>query len=235
MTKETGMLTSTVATLHDNSAHGEDSYLVRDLGNNRVLDAVMDGVTERRGAEASQEVAEALEAASPASPDEVAAVLEATNARLYRMGWGRFVFTTAAVTLCLDDTLYVMSAGDSPVFLIRSDGGVQCLVSRTSGFMRSGVARALGMRQDLGRLYRAEVSLQPGDRLVLATDGISDCLTQNELTEIVLGAASPDEAAAGVESLIVSRQAAGHLPHELGGRFRPDDRTGIFRFFRSAT
>jgi serine/threonine protein phosphatase PrpC len=234
MTKETGMLTSTVATLHDNTAHGEDNYLVRDLGNNRVLDAVMDGVTERRGAEASREVVEALEAASPASPDDVAAVLEATNARLYRIGWGRFVFTTASVTLCLDDTLYVVSAGDSPVFLIRSDG-VQRLVSRTSGFVRTGVARALGIRQELGSLYRAEVSLQPGDRLVLATDGVSDCLTQKELTEIVLGAASPDDAAAEVERLIASRQTAGHLPHELGGRFRPDDRTAIFRFFRSAT
>ena len=224
------MLTSTVATLHDNSAHGEDNYLVRDLGNNRVLDAVMDGVTERRGAEASQEVVEALETASPASADDVAAVLEATNARLYRMGWGRFVFTTASVTLCLDDTLHVVSAGDSPVFLIRSDG-VQRLVSRTSGFVRAGVARALGMRQELGSLYRAEMALQPGDRLVLATDGISDCLTQNELTEIVLGAVSPDDAAAEVERLIASRETAGHLPHELGGRFRPDDRTAIFRFF----
>jgi len=228
------MLTSTVATLHDNSAHGEDNYLVRDLGHNRVLDAVMDGVTERRGAEASQEVVEALEAASPASADDVAAVLDATNARLYRMGWGRFVFTTASVTLCLNDTLYVVSAGDSPVFHIRS-GGVQRLVSRTSGFVSSGVARALGMRQELGRLYRAEIALQPGDRLVLATDGISDSLTQNELTEIVLGAASPDDAAAAVESLIASRQAAGHLPYELGGRFRPDDRTAIFRFFTVAS
>jgi serine/threonine protein phosphatase PrpC len=233
MMKETGMLTSTVATLHDNSAHGEDNYLVRDLGNNRVLDAVMDGVTERRGAEASQEVVEALEAASLASPDDVAAVLEATNARLYRMGWGRFVFTTASVTLCLDNTLYVVSAGDSPVFLIRSDG-VQRLVSRTSGFVRSGVARALGIRQELGSLYRADIALQPGDRLVLATDGISDCLTQDELRKIVLGAASPGDAAAEVESLIASRQAAGHLPYELGGRFRPDDRTAIFRFFTAA-
>jgi serine/threonine protein phosphatase PrpC len=233
MTKETGMLISTVATLHDNSAHGEDNYLVRDLGNNRVLDAVMDGVTERRGAEASQEVVEALEAASLASPDDVAAVLEATNARLYRMGWGRFVFTTASVTLCLDNTLYVVSAGDSPVFLIRSDG-VQRLVSRTSGFVRSGVARALGIRQELGSLYRADIALQPGDRLVLATDGISDCLTQDELRKIVLGAASPGDAAAEVESLIASRQAAGHLPYELGGRFRPDDRTAIFRFFTAA-
>jgi serine/threonine protein phosphatase PrpC len=91
------------------------------------------------------------------------------------------------------------------------------------------------MRQELGSLYRAEVPLQPGDRLVLATDGISDCLTQHELTEIVLGAASPDDAAAEVERLIASRQAAGHLPHELGGRFRPDDRTAIFRFFRFVT
>ena len=41
------MLTSTVAILHDNTAHGEDSYLVRKLSHHAFLDAVMDGVTGR--------------------------------------------------------------------------------------------------------------------------------------------------------------------------------------------
>ena len=37
------MLASEVATLQDNSIHGEDSYLTRDLGGNAFLDVVMDG------------------------------------------------------------------------------------------------------------------------------------------------------------------------------------------------
>ena len=44
-----GSLTSVVATLFDNSTHGEDSFLIRDLGNGHFLDAVMDGVTGHGG------------------------------------------------------------------------------------------------------------------------------------------------------------------------------------------
>src|SRR5205807_1540447 len=54
------MRTSTVAILHDNAGHGEDHYVVRTLNDNLYLDAVMDGVTGRRGWEASQTLAEAL-------------------------------------------------------------------------------------------------------------------------------------------------------------------------------
>ena len=43
------MLISKVATLQDNSAHGDDSFLSRDLGDNAFLDVVMDGVTGHGG------------------------------------------------------------------------------------------------------------------------------------------------------------------------------------------
>lgn len=224
------MLTSRVATLHDNSAHGEDSYFVHNLNDHAFLDAVMDGVTQRRGADASQAVAEVLAETLPTSGDDVVACLETANAQLHRMGWGRMVFTTASVTLCQNDHLDVISAGDSPVYLIRQDS-VQRLMSRTSGFLTSGIARALGMRQPLGNLYRADLPLQAGDRLVLATDGVSDSVTQDELADIVLSVESPEAAATEVNHLIVERQEAGWLPEDLGGRFRPDDRTAIFRFF----
>jgi len=65
---EEAMLTTTVAILHDNTGHGEDQYVVRTLDNNAFLDAVMDGVTGRRGWEASQIMAEALAAAPLTSP-----------------------------------------------------------------------------------------------------------------------------------------------------------------------
>ena len=50
------MLESTVASFQDNSAHGEDNFLIRDLGNGNFFDAVMDGVTGHGGEEASQSV-----------------------------------------------------------------------------------------------------------------------------------------------------------------------------------
>ncbi len=78
------MLESTYTTLQDNSTHGEDSFLVRDLGGGNFLDVVLDGVTGHGGGEASQGVAEALETASIASTGDLIAVLEDQNAEFSR-------------------------------------------------------------------------------------------------------------------------------------------------------
>src|SRR5207244_12100362 len=96
------MLTTTVAILHDNTGHGEDQYVVRTLDNNAFLDAVMDGVTGRRGWEASQTLAEALTAAPITSPADLRAVLEDVNDRLHRRGWGRVLLTHIEAALFLD-------------------------------------------------------------------------------------------------------------------------------------
>jgi protein phosphatase len=224
------MLTSTVATLHNNTAHGDDNYLVRPLGNNAALDAVMDGVTGRRGGEASRIVAEALAATVLMSPADVVAVLEDVNQKLYRRGWGRMCLTTASVALFLDGRLYVVGVGDSPVFLIRP-AAYQALFSHVSGFAQAGMARVLGAGDTLINLYRAEVTIEPGDRLVLATDGITENVTRSELVEIVRTAVSPGEAAERLTTLLATRQAEDRLPAPLGGGFRRDDWTAIVRFF----
>ena len=127
------MLTSTVAILYDNAGHGEDHYVVRTLNDNMFLDAVMDGVTGRRGWEASQALADALAVTPLTSPADLLAVLEDVNEQLYRRGWGRFLLTTIAAALYCDGMLHIMGAGDSSIVLIRSDTS-QLLSSRTSGF-----------------------------------------------------------------------------------------------------
>lgn len=221
-----GVLTSTVATLHDNSAHGEDNYLVRALGDHAFLDAVMDGVSRRGGGQASRLLVDALAAAPLTSADDVVAVLEEANHQLYQMGWGRFLLTTVAAALCLDGKLSVVGAGDSPVFLIRSDS-CQQLSNDVPGVF-------IGARKQLVNLYRAEVTIEPGDRLVLATDGVTDNVTRSELVEIVRHTASPQEAAEQLSTIMTTRYAGGRLPEPLGGSFRDDDRTAIFRFFSAA-
>ena len=93
------MLKSTVSNLYDNAGHGQDHYVVRTLNDNEFLDAVMDGVTGRRGWEASQALADALAVAPLTSPADLLAVLEDVNEQLYRRGWGRFLLTTIAAAL----------------------------------------------------------------------------------------------------------------------------------------
>jgi len=224
------MVTSAVATLHDNSIHGEDTFLIRDLGPNAFLDAVMDGVTGHGGEEASRSISEALAAAKLASPDDIVAVLEEINQEFFLAGGGRFLLTTVSAALFLDGRLYVVSAGDSPVFLIRS-GAFRQLSGRVGGFLPVGAARAVGA-QELLQLTRTETTIEPGDRLVLATDGVSDNLLAAELAEIVRTVAMPQEAVQQVNDLIEARLREGRMPGPQGGRLRHDDRTAIFRFFK---
>lgn len=224
------MLTSTVAILYDNAGHGEDHYVVRPLNHNAFLDAVMDGVTGRRGWEASQTLADTLGVAPLTCPADLVAVLEDVNQQLYRRGWGRFLLTTLAAALFLDGTLYTVGAGDSPMLLIRSDT-TQLLSSRTSGFSPLGPVRAIGVSQHLGNLHRTELALVPGDRVVLASDGVTDVITRDELVEIVRGAASPAAAVQQLHALLAARHGAAQARSEI----RRDDWTAIVRFFGAAT
>lgn len=228
------MLTSTVAILHDNAAHGEDNYLIRHLDHHATLDAVMDGVTGRGGREASQEVVKALTEAPLTSPQDIVAVLEEINQQFYQVSLGRFLLSTVSVAWCLGNQLHVVCVGDSPVWLIRPDT-VQLLSSDARGFVHAGMARALGMQKRLRQLHCTEVKMMPGDRLVLATDGVTDNMTSDELAAMIRCAASPDDAVEQIRALLASRRAKGVLPEQLGSRFRHDDQTAILRFFSAAT
>lgn len=224
------MLTSTVAILHDNAVHGEDAYLVRALDGHTVLDAVMDGVTGRHGGEASQAVRAALATASLTSPDDVVAVLDDVNGRLYRRSWGPVRLTTVSVALYLHDILHVMSAGDSPVLLIRSTC-VQPLIALPHAVGPAGSLRMIGSSQTLRPLRRMQVPLLPGDRVVLATDGVTDNLAPDKIAELVCDATSPDAAVACLRASIATRQAAESVTARFQDPFRSDDRTAIVRFF----
>ncbi len=225
-----GSLTSVVATLFDNSTHGEDTFLIRDLGNGHFLDAVMDGVTGHGGEEASTSVAQALETASITSPEDIVAVLEEQNADFFQVGGGRFLLTTVSVALYLGGPLYIISAGDSPIFHIRGAESKQ-LSGRIGGILRMGTAQAIGAGQNLN-LHRTEVLLESGDRLVTASDGVTDNVNPTELAEFVRNSGTPEDASAAVKQTIDERLERGITPELLGGRFRHDDQSAIFRFFQ---
>ena len=223
------MLASTYATLQDNSTHGEDSFLVRDLGGGNFLDVVLDGVTGHGGGEASQGVAGALGTASIASTGDLIAVLEDQNAEFFQVGGGRFLLTTITVALMLDGTVHVIHAGDSPLYHIQKDSFAQ-LAGRIGGLLRPGANKVLGSSEELS-LSSLEITVAAGDRLLLATDGISDNLPTAELVQAVRDAVSPEEAASRIKSMVETRLEHGVVPEQMGGRYRHDDQTAILRFF----
>ena len=224
------MLASTVTTMQDNSAHGEDSFLSKNLGDGEFLDVVMDGVTGHGGEQASTELKEALESEDLHDSDEIVKLLSEVNADFYSVGAGRFLLTTVSAVLGRGGKLQIVSAGDSPVFLINKEGH-QRLSGHAGGFLHVGVARAIGASEELGATTMVEVTPSPGDRILLATDGITDNMTIEELAEVIRNASTPEQAAETIEDTIKERLQEGRVPETIGVRFRYDDRTGIIRFF----
>ena len=108
----------------DNSYHGEDAYISRELSRHIAIDAVFDGATGRGGADASGYAAKALQEASVDTVDGLTTLLDMTNQRLYQRGRGRFFLTTASVTLKIGSTLHVLNIGDSTVFLNANIGNL---------------------------------------------------------------------------------------------------------------
>ena len=224
------MVASTFSALQDNSAHGEDNLLTRDLGGGDFLDVVMDGVTGHGGAEASRELGEALEQCPTESIDEVASAITDVNAEFFGVGAGRFLLTTVSAALYRSGHLYVVAAGDSPVVLVTPDSHER-LSGRTGGFMHVGVAKAVGAGAEIGQMSHRDLQVNSGDRLILATDGVTDNMDIDELAEIMRSSATPEEATGRIEEIIAGRLVEGRVPEKLGVRFRYDDRTAIIRFF----
>ena len=219
---------SNYTTFQDNTTHGEDSFLVRDFGGNNYLDVVLDGVTGHGGGEASRGVADALRDASMVSVDDLLGVIEDQNSEFYQVGGGRFLLTTITAVLRLDGRTHVVHAGDSPFYLVKTDS-YQQISGRIGGLMRPGSTKVIGSSESLD-MNVVQVFPEAGDRILLATDGVSDNLSAGELVEVIRAGKSPLEVMTSIENMIKDRLDGGTVPHQMGGRYRHDDQTGIIRF-----
>jgi serine/threonine protein phosphatase PrpC len=227
------LLNGRAATYHDNSCHGDDAYVTRELNPNIVLDAVLDGATGRGGREASGYAAGVLQGATIETVDGLATLLEVANKQLFQRGKGRFFLTTVSVALKIGLELHVLSVGDSPVFLIRG-GDIEPLTPTAKGHTSSGMANVLGLREKLS--YRSTcISLQAQDRLVLATDGLIENVAPSELAALVDHAPSPEEAVSALRQLLCEkkRRNQGRVDDRSG--FRRDDTTAIIRYIGLST
>ena len=223
------MNNGTAASFCDNSAHGEDALVIRELSETDCLDAVLDGVTHCQGAYASAFTAQMLQESPIGSLEELSAVLEQANATLFQSGGGRNLMTTVSVALKLGDTLHVLHVGDSPVYLVR-EGTIEELSSIVQAGPLSNLPNgAVGLRERWSYKHR-QVTLQPGDRLVLATDGIPHNIFPEEVAPIVSGALSPEEAISALQGLVEEKRSRHQGREDTYGTFREDDRTAVVRY-----
>lgn len=222
-----------VASYQDNSAHGEDAFLTRELGPFMALDAVLDGATGHGGKFASSQVAEALQDAQISTVQDCVTLLESLNQTLFQRGRGNFLLTTLTAALKLDETLHVISVGDSPGYLIRGESVIPLTPAATHATV-FGIAGAIGRHTRLSSTTKS-FTLQPHDRLVLVTDGVLDNISPVELASLVQHAASAQEASARIRDLLQERKLANRgRPDEHSG-FRVDDATAVIRFLTPGT
>jgi serine/threonine protein phosphatase PrpC len=204
------------------------------VGESGAFVAVSDGMGGHRGGEIASkrtlESAVATLSAEPPSPDPVARLrtaVEAANHAVWELGDGkgqdRMGATLTAVLICGRDAV-IAEVGDSRAYLIR--GGVikqvtkdqsliQVLVDagvvppdRTEDAVGKGVlVQAMGLKPEV-KVALAKLELRQRDCLLLCSDGLSNELSETEMRDTILGAASLDQAAA----LLVQRAK------EHGGR-----------------
>ncbi len=237
----------TAAVLHSNRVHGQDAYVVRELGPGSSLDAVMDGLSNSNGGHAARLVAARLGDVGISHHDDVVALLEKANAELFgtEHGWLRFFYhlgffnraawfgrqyehmalTTVTAALRVGTGLYIVNVGDSPAYLVRGRAIITLTQHDVISFEK--VEAAVGLRSYLEPHFKYE-RIETDDRLVFVTDGVSDNLTSEEIRDAVSSAFMPGMAVSNLEGLLAERQAK-----DVGlrdGRFKVDDATAIVRF-----
>ena len=218
------------ASFQNNSAHGEDTFLIREISSTVCLDAVLDGVTHCEGGYASGFTRQCLQDAAIETLSHLVDILEQVNDILFREGRGRNLLTAVSAALKVGGELHVIVSGDSPAYLIRQ-GEIRELTNIVKpSLFPSHVSVALALHEKFTYEYNNLV-LQPGDRLVLATDGLVNNIFPQEIADIVQRSPSPHRAASDLEELMAGKRVQHIGREDLYGTFREDDQTAIIRYF----
>jgi serine/threonine protein phosphatase PrpC len=204
----------------------EDSYLVQD-----PLYVVADGMGGHRGGDvASSMILESLEGVELPPDDLLASLVEEikkANVEVLRRGESdkdlHGMGTTLTAFLTDDDRAYVAHVGDSRAYLLR-DGAIQrltrdhTLVERMveQGRLRPDQARDHPQQNILTRVLGVEDDvevddltlepIQPGDRVLLCTDGLTHMVDDEEIEQILKDEADPQ---AACDLLVEAALAAG--------------------------
>lgn len=208
--------------------HNEDSVWPESDGSaeEAVIVAVADGMGGHAGGEVASSVA--IDTAmtvggEPAMRIQAAnlAVVDAARERPRLKGMGT---TLTLGAFDPDGDLDLAHVGDSRAYLWREDELIQ--VSKDHSYVaemieagkldpedaanhpyRSVITRAVGLDPSVD-VDTYGIVLEPGDRIVLCSDGLTDMLTDEEIAAILAGSATPADAA---DALVTAANDAGGI------------------------
>jgi sigma-B regulation protein RsbU (phosphoserine phosphatase) len=203
------------AAFYQTSRHaGGDYYDVLDLGGGRFAILVADVSGHGAPAAIVMAMIRAVVHTYPGVADDPPAVLNHIN-RHFQFLWETSMFATAiyAVVDLERRTVKLSCAGHPPPMVVRSDQTVSELAVEGTFML---------LMTDLSNMTCAEHALQPGDRLVFYTDGITERVAADEkmydgeLFKAALARAATREPAAMVAQVVaeVDAFAAGHEPDD---------------------
>lgn len=189
----------------------EDRWLVRDYPGTTLL-AVADGVGGEAGGEvASSAAVEALAAAFvPPSYRDVArsslsVAVQAANTAVIEAAQHERVpnaATTLVAAAVRGRQAAIANLGDSRAYLVRG-GAVRQITTDHSGERESSITRFLGDPRGVQADVFVEL-LQPGDRLVLCSDGLT-----RHVTDAEIGAAVTASSARAADALVALAKSRG--------------------------
>lgn len=132
------------------------------------------------------------------------AILDDSAEHVERSGMG-----TTAVLAYLPDggtRAWIAHVGDSRAYVLRDEQVAQVTEDHTTGgpFGRGQITQALGSRGGV-QPDCVGVELDPGDRLLLCTDGLTDMLSDREIAQIAGNGGTPQEACDALVAASLSR------------------------------
>ncbi|MGH7611632.1 MAG: PP2C family protein-serine/threonine phosphatase [Candidatus Dormibacteria bacterium] len=169
------------------SLHGQDRILCDpELGLFGVFDGVGEFSRSGEAAElASRLLWEACHALDGEPLEQLRSGCQHAHQEIMRLRLGA---TTVTACRVVGRRLHYVSVGDSRLYLVRAGRGTQVTVDEGEGNWLDNAAGFPGseLRQT------GQLQLQPGDRLVLVTDGVTgdftpDLITEQEIAEAVAG------------------------------------------------
>ncbi|MDK2463246.1 MAG: protein phosphatase 2C domain-containing protein, partial [Candidatus Korarchaeota archaeon] len=142
--------------------------------------------------------------------------------------------TATACALSQEGTLWYAHVGDSRLYVVRRDGTIE-RVTRDHSVVADLLERGLITEEEARRhpqrhvITRAvgvyasanpdvgAVRLEPGDYVLLCSDGLTDFVSDAEIAEVVLGSGSPEEAAESLVDLALERGGRDNVTVVLAG------------------